>query len=48
MKFLVATANDPEKNTLRNQYFKLILNELNKKIKIDIIWLWKICSKGFK
>jgi hypothetical protein len=39
MKFLVVSANPPDKNTLRNQYFKLIHDELNKKIKSKIIWV---------
>jgi len=42
MKFLVMTTSMPDKNTIRNQYFKSIHNELNQKINCEIIWV--ICQ----
>ena len=39
MKFLVMTTSMPNKNTLRNQYFKAIHNELKKKKQTQIIWV---------
>jgi hypothetical protein len=39
MKFLIVTTAMPNKNTLRNQYFKAIHHELKKKKQTQIIWV---------
>ena len=39
MKFLVVTTVMPNKDTLRNQYFKVIHHELKKKKQTQIIWV---------
>jgi hypothetical protein len=39
MKFLVVTTAMPDKDTIRNQYFKAIHYELNKKTQTQIIWV---------
>ena len=39
MKFLIVTTAMPNKNTLRNLYFKSIHHELKKKKQTQIIWV---------
>ena len=39
MKFLVITTVMPDIDTIRNQYFKALHNELKKKTQTQIIWV---------